>query len=147
MADSRELADARKRLAAGEALYASSEGLAAIEEGVALLEEVVELGPADEARTARNLAASYAAKLHERVAATLAADRAVPEPMLEHFFRLVLAFDRFAAALPANARALKIDVVRRLIERYCEGHPPEKKRAMLEQLAALEEPAEPMGER
>jgi hypothetical protein len=141
MPESRELAAARKRLAAGETLYASPEGLAAIDEGLALLEDVVELAP-DDARTACNLGATYAARLYERVAATLTADRAVPEPTLEHFFKLVLAFDRYAAALPATARALKIDVVRRLIDRYCEGHPPEKKRAMLEQLDALEKPAQ-----
>lgn len=139
MAESRELGEARRRLATGEVLYASREGLAAVDEGLALLEDVVELGSAHEARTARNLAAAYAARLYERVAATLAADRAVPEPMLELFFKLVLAFDRFAAGLPANARALKIDVVRHLIDRYCEGHPPEKKRAMLEQLEQFEQ--------
>ena len=141
MPESRDLAAARRRLAAGEALYESTDGLAAIDEGLALLEDVVELGSASDGRTARNLAASYATRLYERVAATLATDRAVPEPALEHCFKLVLVFDRFAAALPENARALKIDVVRRLIDRYCEGHPPEKKRAMLAQLDALEEPA------
>ena len=142
MPESRDLAAARKRLAAGEALYTSSEGLAAIDEGLALLEDVAALGPVNDARTARNLAASYAGRLYERIAATLVADRAVPEPALEHFFKLVLMFDRFADALPANARALKIDVVRRLIDRYCEGHPPAKKRAMLEQLDALGKPAQ-----
>jgi hypothetical protein len=140
MPESRDLAAARRQLAAGEALYESADGLAAIDEGLALLEDVVELGSASDARTAQNLAATYAARLYERVGVTLSADRAVPEPALEHFFKLVLVFDRFAAALPANAHALKIDVVRRLIDRYCEGHPPEKKRAMLAQLDALEEP-------
>lgn len=147
MPESRDLAAARRRLAAGEALYELADGLAAIDEGLALLENVVELGSRGDARTARNLAASYAARLYERVAGTLAADRAVPEPALEHFFKLVLVFDRFAAALPANARALKVDVVRRLIDRYCEGHPPEKKRAMLAQLDALEEPEQTARER
>lgn len=147
MTESRDLAAARRRLAAGEALYESADGVAAMDEGLALLEDVVELGSTSDARTARNLAATYAARLYERVAATLAADRAVPEPALEHLFKLVLVFDRFAAALPANARALKVDVVRRLIDRYCEGHPPEKKRAMLAQLDALEEPEQPARER
>ena len=145
MAESRDLAAARRRLAAAEAHYETADGLAAIDEGLALLEDVVELGSASDARTARNLAATYAARLYERVAATLASDRGVTEPALEHFFKLVLSFDRFAAALPANARALKIGVVRRLIDRYCEGHPPEKKRAMLAQLDALEEPAQSAG--
>jgi hypothetical protein len=134
MAESRELAEARRRLAAGEARFAAATGLGELCDGLALLEDVVAAGSAAEARTARNLAASYAAKIYERVAATLAADRGVTEPALEHFFKLVLAFDSFAAALPANSHALKVDVVRRLIDRYCEGHPPEKKERMLEQL-------------
>jgi hypothetical protein len=68
----------------------------------------------------------------------LARDAQVPEPMLEHCFKVVLAFDQVQEALPAAATQLKIDVVKALIERYYEGHPPEKKRAALEQLETLE---------
>ena len=49
----------------------------------------------------------------------------------------MLAFDQVKDSLPAAAAELKVDVVKALIERYYEGHPPEKKRAVLEQLAAL----------
>jgi hypothetical protein len=61
----------------------------------------------------------------------------VPEPALEHFFKVVLAFDQVSAELPASAKALKIAVVRQLIDRYYEGHPPEKKREALRELEQL----------
>jgi hypothetical protein len=60
-----------------------------------------------------------------------------PSPSSSTAFKVVLAFDRVQSALPAAAAELKINVVKALIERYYEGHPPEKKRAVLEQLAAL----------
>ena len=73
-----------------------------------------------------------------RVRDKLERDAQVPEPELEHYFKVVLAFDQVdelaAARRPAE---LKIRVVEALIERYYEGHPPEQKRAALEQLAAL----------
>jgi len=49
----------------------------------------------------------------------------------------VLAFDQVGEALPKASAELKIGVVEALVERYYEGHPPERKRAALEQLAAL----------
>ena len=61
----------------------------------------------------------------------------IPEPELEHWFKVVLAFDQVRDALPPAATELKIDVVKALIERYYEGHSPAKKRAVLEQLASL----------
>ena len=62
----------------------------------------------------------------------------MPELKLEHYFKVVLAFDQVQAALPPEAAELKIALVKSLIERYYEGHPPERKQAALEQLAALE---------
>jgi hypothetical protein len=61
----------------------------------------------------------------------------VPEPELEHYFKVVLAFDQVSASLPPEAAELKVAVVRALIERYYEGHPPERKRAALAELANL----------
>jgi hypothetical protein len=58
----------------------------------------------------------------------------VPEPELEHFFKVVLAFDTVSAALPPASNTLKVAVVRQLIERYYEGHPPDQKRQALEAL-------------
>lgn len=137
MPESRELAAARVYLAEAEARLDSPEGLARLSDGLGRLTDVMETGSAAEARTAGNLAASYAGRCYQRVRKELGQDRQMPEPTLEHYFRVVLAFDQVAASLPSAAAELKIAVVEMLIDRYYEGHPPEKKRAVLEQLAAL----------
>ena len=123
-------------MAAAEAAWASADGLTRLHEAVGRLADVIETGGPD-ARIASNLAASYAARLYDRIRAELERDAQVPEPKLEHYFKVVLAFDQVQSALPAAAADLKIGVVEALIERYYEGHPAEKKRAALEQLAAL----------
>lgn len=136
MAESRELAAARVSLAEAETLFGSADGLARLTDGLGRLADLMEMGGA-EARVAKNLAASYAGRFYGRVRATLERDAQVPEPDLERYFKLVLAFDQVRDALPAAAAELKIRVVEALVERYYEGHPPERKRAALEQLAAL----------
>jgi hypothetical protein len=123
-------------MAAAEAAWASADGLTRLHEAVGRLADMIETGGPD-ARIASNLAASYAARLYDRIRAELERDAQVPEPELERYFKLVLAFDQVQSALPAAAADLKIGVVEALIERYYEGHPAEKKRAALEQLAAL----------
>lgn len=137
MAESRELTAARRCLAEGEAQWDSAAGLARLTEGVGFLDDVLGAAPGAEVRTARNLASSYAARVYERVRALLDHDEQVPEPKLEHCFKLVLAFDPLRDALPPEASELKVAVVRALIDRYYEGHPPERKRAALEQLAQI----------
>lgn len=137
MPESRDLAAARRGLAEAEASLASADGLARLVDGLGRLADVLETGSRDDARTAGNLAASYAGRCYARVREELEQDRQMPEPKLEHYFRVVLAFDQVAGALPPAAAELKIAVVEALIDRYYEGHPPEKKRAALEQLAAL----------
>lgn len=124
-------------MAEAEAGLDSAAGLASLVDGLGRLGDLIELGAKAEARTAANLAASYAARCYARVRERLDGDAQVPEPELEHWFKVVLAFDQVRSALPASAAELKINVVRALIERYYEGHSPEKKRAALEQLAAL----------
>jgi hypothetical protein len=136
MAESRELAAARVALAEAEAGFGSADGLAQLTDGLGSLADLLELGGA-EARIARNLAASYAGRFYARVRDTLERDAQVPEPDLERYFKVVLAFDQVRDALPAAAEELKIRVVEALVERYYEGHSPERKRAALEQLAAL----------
>lgn len=136
MAESRELAAARVSLAEAEGQFGSAEGLARLTDGLDRLADLMEMGGA-EARVAQNLAASYAGRLYARVRAALEHDAQVPEPDLERYFKVVLAFDQVRDALPPAAAELKIRVVEALVERYYEGHPPEKKRAVLEQLAAL----------
>jgi len=136
MSESRGLVAARASMAAAEGAWASADGLAQLEDGLEALADIMDAGKG-EARIAGNLAATYAARLYGRVRDKLERDAQVPEPELEHCFKVVLAFDRVQSALPRAAAELKIKVVEGLIERYYEGHPPEKKRAVLEQLAAL----------
>lgn len=125
-------------MAEAEASLSSAGGLARLADGLGRLSDLIDTGAKAEARTASNLAASYAARCYASVRDKLAHDPQIPEPELEHWFKVVLAFDQVRAALPPAAAELKIEVVKALIERYYEGHPPEKKRAALEQLAALD---------
>lgn len=137
MAESRELGAARACMAEAEGDLVSADGLVSLMDGLGRLADIIETGTKAEARTAGNLAATYAARCYAQVRDRLERDAQVPEPELEHWFKIVLAFDQVQGALPASASDLKIGVVRALVERYYEGHPPEKKRAVLEQLAAL----------
>jgi hypothetical protein len=139
MAEPRELSEARKCLAKGEAEYRCREGLARLADGLALLDYLIGAAGSPHARTAANLAATYAARIYGRIEAAIDADPAVPEPELEHFFNVVLVFDQVADSLPPSARALKIAVVRRLIDRYYEGHPAEQKAEALRALSQLEQ--------
>jgi hypothetical protein len=137
MPEPRELIEARRCLAEAEAGYRSADALACLAEGLALLEDVIGGGAPVAANTARNLASTYAARIFGRVHEVVARDAQVPEPELEHFFKLVLAFDQVDFALPESANVLKIDVVRQLIERYYEGHSPERKQQALQELEQL----------
>lgn len=133
MPESVELRAARRHLAAAESSLDHGAGLDALAEGLSLLDGVMAAGAGEES-TARNLAASYAGRIYGRVAERLARDAQVPEPLLEHYFKVMLAFDAVADVLPADSAALKISVVRALIERFYEGHPPEAKRRALAEL-------------
>ena len=137
MAEPRELATARRHLAFAEADLDSTEGLARLAEGLGLLDTLIVGRDPAAARTAGNLAASYAGRIYERIGAAVAEDPQMPEPTLEHYFKVVLALDQVGEALPAKAAELKLAVVRALIDRYYEGHSPEEKRRALEQLAQL----------
>jgi hypothetical protein len=123
-------------MARAEASLSSADALTQLVEGLALLDDVIGAGGAA-GSTARNLAATYASRIYARVGDAIAGDAQVPEPELEHFFKVVLAFDQIGAELPDSAQALKIAVVRRLIDRYYEGHPPEKKQRALDELAQI----------
>jgi hypothetical protein len=136
MSESRELQKARVHLARAETQFSTASGYAELEQGLGLLAELIEAGT-KESVVANNLAASYATKIFTRVDATLAKDRAVPQPLLEHFFKLMLAFDQGEFVLPESAGELKIKVVRHLIDLAYEGHPAEAKRKALEQLRQI----------
>ena len=104
MVEPQALVEARRSLAEAEAGLDSADGLAQLTEGLALLDDVMGEGPPATERTARNLASAYATRVYQHVADGLN-DRDVPEPALEHYFKLVLAFDRVSAAVTAAAQA------------------------------------------
>jgi hypothetical protein len=120
MSQTKALEVAREHLARAESALGSAEGLARLEQGLALLDEV-------DAPVARNLEATYAARIIGSIAARLERDRAVPEPVLEHFFKTALALDESRSPPPDDARAVKIRIARRLIDYYCEGQTAEEK--------------------
>jgi hypothetical protein len=137
MPEPRDLAKARQCLKRAEADWRSADGLSQLADGLGLLDDVIGGADARAASTARNLAATYAARIYGRVRDLVSADAQLPEPDLEHFFKVVLAFDSIPVDLPPEAKSLKIEVVRRLIDRYYEGHSPERKQQAYEQLAQL----------
>ena len=141
MADSRQLRDARRHLSHAEARYRSADGLLHLEEGLALLEELIGSDEPAQRALALNLAETYSSKIFRAVTGLVEADRGLPEPQLEHLFKLVLAFDEHGFELPAEARSAKICVVRLLIDRYYEGHSAEEKRQVLDELARMSGPA------
>jgi hypothetical protein len=136
MAEPRELQSAREHLARAEAGYRTADGLYHLEEGLALLEQVMAEAPPHRA-LAQNLASTYFAKIYGGIRRLVDTDPGLPEPDLEHLFKVVLAFDERSFELPAEARATKISLVRDLIDRYYEGHSADAKRAALEQLAEI----------
>lgn len=139
MSEPRELQTAREHLARGEASFRSAAGLAELELGIGLLDDVMSAKDARHRTIAENIAKSYATRIYRSISALLESDRAVPEPLLEHLFKVVLVFDQSAIELPDNARTVKVEIARRLIDRYYEGHSPERKRQALEQLTKISE--------
>jgi hypothetical protein len=139
MTESRELQAAREHLARGEANYGSAAGLAELEQGLGLLDDVMAAKSPGTRTIAQNIARTYAIRIYRSIGSLLENDRAVPEPQLEHLFKVVLAFDQIEIELPATAREVKIEIARRLIDRYYEGHSPERKQQALEQLTKITE--------
>ena len=137
MVDSPQLLAARERLSLAETQYRSEEGLLHLEEGLALLEEVMTGDSSADRTVAQNLVATYSNRIYDCVRKLVDTDRGLPEPDLEHLFRVVLAFDHRGFGLPADGRLTKINLVRRLIDRYYEGHSPAEKRTALERLAKI----------
>jgi len=139
MTESRELLAAREHLARGEASYGSAAGLAELELGLGLLDDVMSAKNASQRTIAETIAKTYATRIYRSIGLLLGSDRAVPEPQLEHLFKVVVAFDQSDIELPDEAREVKIEIARRLIDRYYEGHSPEQKRKALEQLTKIAE--------
>jgi len=139
MTEPRELTAAREHLARGEARYRSAAGLAELEQGLGLLDEILSAQDSAHRTVAENIVKTYATRIYRSITALLEGDRAVPEPQLEHLFKIVLAFDQSEVELPGNAREVKVEIARRLIDRYYEGHSPQQKRKALEQLTKIAE--------
>ena len=133
----RQLRAARQHLSQAEASYRSANGLFHLEEGLALLEELLASDEPAHRLIARNLAETYATKIFRAVTRLVETDRGLPEPELEHLFKVVLAFDEHGFQLPAESSAAKVSVVEHLVDRYYEGHSPEEKRKVLEELAEI----------
>src|SRR5262245_31029331 len=135
MIEPQQLRAARQHLSQAEANYRSEDGLFHLEEGLALLEELLGCNEPVHRRIALNLAEAYSTKIFRAVTKLLETDRGLPEPELEHLFKVVLAFDEHGFELPAEARSAKVSVVEHLVDRYYEGHSAEEKRKVLEELA------------
>lgn len=134
-----ELVEARTRLSRAEARLFGKTAAVELEAGLSLLQEIVESGDGHVSLLARNIAKAYASKIYDTIRNLLASDRNIPEPTLEHSLRLVLAFDAVDVDLPVDARAVKVDLGRQLLNRYLEGHAAEEKRAALEELLKIAE--------
>ena len=138
MRESDLLANARDLLSRAETDYGAADGLHCLEEGLALLEEALLDGDARQKTVARNLLSTYTTRISASIKARIEANPGLPEPELEQLFKVLVAFDATELDLPDYMRALKIDLVRRLVDRYYEGHSDADKQKILEQLANIE---------
>lgn len=132
-----QLVDARKHLSLAESRFRTDDGLAHLQEGLALLEEVMLDGAAGQRAIAANLLTTYANRICESARKLVESDPALPEPDLERLFKMVLAFDAASLTLPEYLRSLKIEIARRLVEFYYEGHSAEEKQKVLQQLTDM----------
>lgn len=136
------LVAARDHLSRAESDYRSADGLFHLQEGLALLEEVILDGEPDHRVVAGNLLSTYSTRICDAVRKLVDANPGLPEPELEHLFRILLAFDSEELELPEYVRTLKIEVVKLLIDRYYRGHSEEAKQKALAELAGIAEPRE-----
>src|SRR5688572_2420403 len=111
-----QLTAAREHLSRAESGYRSVDGLLHLEEALALLEEVALDDAPEQQAIALNLLSTYSTRICDSIRELVEADRALPEPDLEHLFKVLLTFDSREWELPAYVRSLKINVVKRLID-------------------------------
>lgn len=137
MKEPHQLVEARQHLSQAESGFRTEDGLFHLEEGLACLEEALLEGDDGDRTVAENLLSTYSTRICESIKRLVDTDRAMPEPELEHLFKVLLAFDAGDLELPEYVRSLKIDVVRRLIDRYYEGHPAEEKEKALRKLSGI----------
>lgn len=137
MSEPAQLAAARQHLSRAESQLRSADGLVQLEEGLALLDEVMLDGAAGHQAIAANLLQTYSTRVCESVRKVVESDRRLPEPELEHLFKVLLAFDAASLQLPDYVRGLKIGIARRLVDFYYEGYSAEEKQKVLEQLTGI----------
>jgi hypothetical protein len=137
MAEPANLLLARKHLSLAESGYRSEDGLVQLEEALALLDEVALDGEEKYQAIAKNLLSTYSSRICESIRKLVDGDPALPQPELEHLFKVLLAFDAVDLELPDFVRTTKINVVRRLIDLAYEGYPAEEKQKVLEQLTGI----------
>lgn len=129
------LARVRALLARAEAATSWADARAPLEEGLGLLADALD-EPSPVEGLARNLGAAYARALYGRITARLATPH-VSEPELEQMFALVRTLDDRDVPLPERAREVKIDLVTRLVNLYCEGRSRAERERVLAQLSGI----------
>lgn len=135
--ESEQLRRARVHLSRAEVEFRSQNGLLHLDEALALLDEIMAAGESTHRVIAHNLASTYGTRIFGSIKELVDTDRALPEPELEHFFRMILAFDHADVELPADAAPIKIELVRRLIDRCYEGYSPAEKREAVQRLEEI----------
>jgi hypothetical protein len=132
----KELKLARDRFARAERDFTAKPALDDVTFALALLEEVADRE--DEFSTlAQRLRSTHASKLYSTVRALLQGDPGIPEPLLEHLFKMLCAFDEAPRELPADAREIKLSIAQRLIDLYLEGHSADEKAAAVNELLRI----------
>jgi hypothetical protein len=137
MPEPKDLIQARTHLARAEAAFRTEQGACDLEEGLALLQDVATNGTQQHRLVATNIANTYTRKIYSAINSAIERDQNVPEPELEHLFRILLVFDEAGFELPPDSRAVKIGIGQQLLNRYLEGHASEEKQAALRELMQL----------
>ena len=129
---------AREHLAKAEAELMTASGLAHLKEGLALLESCVDRDSGKPGESvARNIGQTYTSRIYAQIGRAVAQDPNLPQTELEHLFSVIRAFDDTGIDLPPDSAELKVQVVRRLVDYYYEGHSPEAKERAYRQLADI----------
>ena len=136
MREPRELESARAHLARAESQFGSRDGLVHLQEGLALLEDLIDGGSAH-AAIARNVGTAYCSTIYRRIASRVSSAAPISEPELERLFETMRCFDDVGLELPDDARALKVEIVKRLLTLYTEGRNAAEKRRVFERFEDL----------
>jgi hypothetical protein len=136
MREPRELDAARAHLARAESLFGTSDGVVHLQEGLALLEDLVE-GAGPHAAVARNVGRAYCTTIYRRISSRVSSGAPISEPDLERLFETMRSFDDVGLELPDDARALKVEVVKRLLALYTEGRGAAEKQRIFARLGEL----------